>query len=338
MIALAVLGLAVAGDGASAAIALDPGAYVATTGSDTNACTKAAPCKSFDRAYRVALPGQVIEVAGGRYPAQTLSVDPVKTSTLDVIFRPAPGAAVVVSGALAVYGKHVEFADMKLAGGWSAKSSSVDLTFRNVSTPNFSIQSARWVNILGGEVGPWTANSEADPKIAKSSASNPTVPGQITIDGVRFHDIVRPAGSSYHIECLQIGAAAGLTIRNSTFDNCSTHAIYISSWGSGYQLSNISIQGNTFGTLLGGYHSLKVWIVAPGEPCIGCTISGNTAAKPIAVNATRTGSSITVSGNKMPNADLAYPGWCDHGTYGVTWTGNRFLRTPTCGTNATIGS
>ncbi|MDX6439390.1 MAG: hypothetical protein QOF45_1973, partial [Gaiellaceae bacterium] len=47
--------------------------YLSTGGSDSNACTQAAPCKSFDRAYRVAAPGATVEVAAGSYPAQTIA-------------------------------------------------------------------------------------------------------------------------------------------------------------------------------------------------------------------------------------------------------------------------
>ncbi|MDX6439850.1 MAG: hypothetical protein QOF45_2433, partial [Gaiellaceae bacterium] len=48
-------------------------AYLSVSGSDSNACTQAAPCKSFDRAYRVAAPGATVEVAAGSYPAQTIA-------------------------------------------------------------------------------------------------------------------------------------------------------------------------------------------------------------------------------------------------------------------------
>ena len=40
------------------------------TGSDAGLCTQAAPCKSLDRAYRVAEPGDVVQIAEGSYPGQ----------------------------------------------------------------------------------------------------------------------------------------------------------------------------------------------------------------------------------------------------------------------------
>ena len=46
--------------------------YVTPSGSDTAACTSSAPCKSLARAYAVAVSGDVVSVAAGTYPAQTV--------------------------------------------------------------------------------------------------------------------------------------------------------------------------------------------------------------------------------------------------------------------------
>ena len=46
--------------------------YVATDGSNAGRCAKARPCRSFNRAWHVARPSDTVEVAGGRYPSQTL--------------------------------------------------------------------------------------------------------------------------------------------------------------------------------------------------------------------------------------------------------------------------
>ncbi len=75
-----------------------PHLFVATTGTDTSTCTKSSPCASFGRAYRVAAPGQVIEVAGGTYGPQTILNDPRKTSGPNVVIRAAAGATVNLVG------------------------------------------------------------------------------------------------------------------------------------------------------------------------------------------------------------------------------------------------
>ena len=43
--------------------------FVSPSGSDTASCGASDPCRSFNRAYEAALPGQVVDVAGGVYPA-----------------------------------------------------------------------------------------------------------------------------------------------------------------------------------------------------------------------------------------------------------------------------
>ena len=67
--------------------------FVSPSGNDAAACSQVAPCRSFDRAYRVAQPGQTVEVACGSYGAQSVGRDASKTSSSDVVFRPANSAA-----------------------------------------------------------------------------------------------------------------------------------------------------------------------------------------------------------------------------------------------------
>jgi hypothetical protein len=309
---------------------------LAPNGSDSNPCTPAAPCRTFDRAYRLALPGQIVDVAAGTYGAQVISLDPSKMSELDVLLRRRPGetAPVVVRGSFDVYGRHVELQGIRFPWGWSVRQGAEDVTFRDTQTSVFSIGSARRISILGGEIGPWTATNSGDPKIAKSAPTS-LPPTEILVDGVRFRDIVRPPGSGLHIECLQIGSANGVVVRNSTFERCAVHGVFVQSYGSGYTLANVRIENNVFG-VLEGYHAIKVSVPGWAEPCVGCVLVGNRASKPVAVNVERTGSSIRVAGNTMSSADLYGPGWCDHGLGGVLWDANTFLRAPFCGTNVRL--
>ena len=60
-------------------------------------CSRAAPCANFRQAYRVADPGEVVEVGAGSYGTQLL-VAVAGRSGPDVEFRPAPGARVVLGG------------------------------------------------------------------------------------------------------------------------------------------------------------------------------------------------------------------------------------------------
>src|SRR5205823_1579149 len=70
--------------------------FLSPSGSDSNSCTQASPCRSFDRGYHVAQPGQIVQLAAGSYGSQDLFYDASKTSTSDVIFQPASGASVSV--------------------------------------------------------------------------------------------------------------------------------------------------------------------------------------------------------------------------------------------------
>src|ERR1044071_5917682 len=70
--------------------------YVTTSGSDSNACTQTAPCKSFNAAYGKAVAGDVVEVAAGTYGGQ--SIAPRTLSRPKVTIRPASGASVTLSG------------------------------------------------------------------------------------------------------------------------------------------------------------------------------------------------------------------------------------------------
>lgn len=94
--------------------------FVSPTGSDANPCTQLAPCLTFNRAYRLALPGQVVEVAGGSYGAQKIEYDAAKTSADDVVFQPAFAAIVDVSynnlaAGITVYGaSHLTIKQMKV--------------------------------------------------------------------------------------------------------------------------------------------------------------------------------------------------------------------------------
>lgn len=220
--------------------------FLSPNGSDRNPCTRSAPCLSFDRAYRVADPGEIVEVAGGEYSRQRLERDDSKRALQDVVFRPAAGAR-VRTGNIEVYGSHLEIRSMSV-GGWYAKAEANDVTFRNVRTSDLFVNSAKNIRVIGGSVGPGV---NYDSQIGGSPA-----PENILIQGVRFHDWTRTDDS--HVECLQFGSGINVTIRNSRFENCATHDVFVRSWGRGYALRNWVVENNVFDTTTDGYYSFKV--------------------------------------------------------------------------------
>ena len=190
--------------------------FMSPSGSDANPCTQAQPCRSFGRAYRVATAGTVVEIAAGSYSGETVNPDASKTSTNDVIFRPASGAQVTFTGSLHVHASHFEFRDLTVSQVEFYREAD-DITFRNVVTRGLWMWGPSSISFLGGEI---TCGFCAYHPILANGGSDSAPPRNILFDAVYFHDWHSVSGE--HTECLQIGGGDGLTIRNSVFKNCGT--------------------------------------------------------------------------------------------------------------------
>jgi Big-like domain-containing protein len=230
--------------------------YVAAGGAANAPCTPAAPCSSLDRAYHLASPGQVIEVAGGNYPGQGVGADPSKANGPDVYFRPAAGQ-IARFGEISTNGAtHIEFRD--LTASFSVISSD-HITLRNIDPTGIDgntvyITSSSDVAVIGGDWGPTDPDDISQVKPA--SASSP-VPTNITFDGVYFHDATRRSDPSAHTDCLQFGGARNVTIANSTFVRCETESVFVRSWfGNASLSSNFVVENNFFGATNVGYYTL----------------------------------------------------------------------------------
>ncbi|MEZ5098357.1 MAG: hypothetical protein R3C15_00785 [Thermoleophilia bacterium] len=228
--------------------------FVSTTGSDSGSCTAAAPCRSFDRAYRVAKPGQIVEVAGGSYGSQSIGYDASKTSADDVVFRPAAGATVTV-GELAPGGaKHVTFVDMDAEdlfvvpqNGSSGGQRPEDVTFWNVDAQFFFVRAGKDVTIAGGSIG------GIDTAISSTIGTYPGLPvsENVLVDGVGFHDVTRTANPSGHVECLFVQESNGTTIRRSRFTRCDVMDVFVNEILGG-SITNLTIENNWFDRPTGG--------------------------------------------------------------------------------------
>jgi chitodextrinase len=216
--------------------------------------TAAQPCRTFDRAYRSALPGQVVRVAGGTYPAQTLLYDASKEGASEhVVFQPAGGANVTIDGNVNISdfrmtkgASHVTVRDMTLLGDVNLEGCGVpdgtecppdgtagtnDLTFQNLRVKGnvaFLCHSCSNVSILGGTWGPDTylpCSGSNHPEVSPGYDATTFVklkrPNHILIDGARFQNFARCTVAD-HTECLQFEPADFVTIRNSVFTKCDT--------------------------------------------------------------------------------------------------------------------
>jgi hypothetical protein len=262
---LAMLVLASPTDrGSRAALQLQepkPDLYVSATGSDAGRCSKAAPCASFDRAYHVAKPGEIVEVAAGTYPPQLVKQDLTKTSPNDVVFRPAPGASVFVAGRLDLGDFDVRGASHITVRGLKAEeiraiNSVSDVTLQNIDARNFYLNGVQNVLIKGGDWGPCTTRVDpcSNSKIDLGDAATGPENRNITIDGAVFHDY-RVSSPEDHFECLFILSGTNIAIRNSRFSGCAYYNIFLQHIGE-RRLGDLTIERNWFSPTTDGFNQI----------------------------------------------------------------------------------
>lgn len=227
--------------------------YVSSTGSDDGAGTAAAPFASFTRALAAARSGEVVEVAGGEYPLQSLW-RPAESELPAVVIRPAQGERVVLAGLQLDDVDDVEIHDMTTTG-WYIGESSERVTFKGVHSRGSGsfITSADDIRIIGGSIGPVDSS---DGLQIKSSTDGPNPTG-ILIDGLDMHDITRRREPTNHVDCVQVGGAVDLVIRNSRFQNCATQGIFLRPFGGG-TIRDVLIENNWVGEILEGTSGLIV--------------------------------------------------------------------------------
>ena len=266
--------------------------YVSPKGSDGRRCTSARPCRSFDRAYRVARLGQVVIVRGGAYPKQVLEGDGAKARRLararDVIFRPAPGAKVKVQE-IEIRVPHVQFHKMRIVK-WEADYdvrdprtyAAGDLTFRRVRTHHFSLTSVRHVRVIGGTVGP---NSGAPSDSGRWPQDGVNInawpedrrpPRNIVIKGVYIHDVREPSGEA-HSDCIQVTAGVNVRILRNRFRNCEHADLMIK--GDQGPIRGFLIENNYLGRTLSAYYSINLYETSRG--CKDVLMRNNTALQNI---------------------------------------------------------
>jgi hypothetical protein len=249
--------------------------YVSMSGSDVGVCSAVAPCRTFDRAYRVASSGGVVEVAGGTYGSQSIGKDVSKTSSADVLFRPAAGAAVTLAS-LSISGSHVEVRDMRLTSDGNVGSSPIDtrdVTLRNLTGRSLFLR-ADDVLVAGGSYGGFDGCDSGAPEDGvKLWSDSARAADGITLDGVRIHDI-RRSGCDRHTDCIQIYGGTNHTIKNSTLTNCPTIGIIARPASSTQRLENIRIENNYFGAVLDGSEAINIG-TAP-DRCSGIVVRYNT--------------------------------------------------------------
>lgn len=229
--------------------------FVSPNGSDSASCAATDPCLTLNRAYRVAQPGQVVDVAGGTYPTQRIEYDPSKVSADDVYFRPAAGQFVQIAGDIDVYASHVTVMAMQATDTdvpYDGPEDVRDVTLWGMDGRNFTIDSGKEVNVIGGDYGPASScgGSYGGGNNGIRMNRPGVMPSDILIWGVDIHDVQSYDLVACHIECLIVGAGERITVRGSRFWNCSIFDIFLQPFNG--TISDVTLENN--------------WFAAPTDP------------------------------------------------------------------------
>jgi hypothetical protein len=272
---------------AAGAHAAAPTFYLSPSGNDGAACSQTAPCRTFDRGYRVASPGSEVILAAGSYGSQSLSNLPVKATSTKVVFRPATGAAVTLGGLSFSNSDNIEVRDVRTSG-WAFTNGAAHIILRRVFAGDVS-QAAGYfsgsndIQVIDSEIARVDPNDGIH--MNKGGGSNTN----IVIDGLYEHDLTINRDSTSHNDCIQTGDVTNLVIRNSRFVNCGTQGVFLNPYGGGVT-KNVTIENNFFGIAQLGYNILYV-----GD-AVGVTVRNNSF-----VGQVYTYNSAAFTGLKMVN-------------------------------------
>jgi hypothetical protein len=287
--------------------------YVAPRGDNAGRCTSSQPCASFQRALEVASREAEVLVAGGRYPAQTLTVRRGDGAP-PVTIRPASEAPVRLDGQLTISSRRLEVRDMEV-GGWMATPAASHVVLRDIrSHAGMFITSASDISVIGGSVGP---GSDYSPEI-KAAQGSSRPPRRILIDGVTFHDWVRTRPDS-HVDCLHVMAVDGLVIRRSSFANCEAFAILFTEFGNAGSPRNVTVQDNRMSCCRSGYYAL---LLGGNGRYRNFLISGNSTNSSLSVAPGTTDSGANIRFVRNRSTAPFNPLLCD--MPGVSWHDNRW--------------
>jgi hypothetical protein len=229
------------------------GLFISPAGSDSSSCTQAQPCLTMNHAYREAQPGQTVQMLAGSYPGQAIESDSSKTSSSDVVFTPAEGASVQVTGTIHVFASHLTIENMTVqdvvTGNYDqtvGRPDPTDITLLGLTGRNFEIDSTTNVTVEGGSWGP--ASACGGPYGGNNNSirqPTSTAPANILIDNTVIHDVQSYDLVECHIEGLAIFAGTNVTVSNSTFYGNSVYDVLAQS-NSGGHPDNVTLANNWF--------------------------------------------------------------------------------------------
>lgn len=264
--------------------------WVAPSGSD-DTCARhvpTRPCRTFGRAYQVALPGDTVAVAAGSYPGQSIGGwSRSKSGTSRITF--AATGPVTLSGTLYVRASNVVVrgvADLAPTGvvigeGGSCSAFPCSFATRNVTLDRFRVQTMTvtgdTILIENGSVGPHdvcTQGGNEDGIVVSGLGSGPgptwTPSNRVTIKNVTVHDITN-SGCSNHVDGIQLFSWHNFSLLDSRIYNTDSSLVlgYSFDEHNPAQLQGIVIANNAFGRVPHPGHGVTLG-AASGDPRYRC--------------------------------------------------------------------
>ena len=218
--------------------------YISPTGSDTNACSQSAPCKTINGAYAKASAGTTIIITAGTYTTSTDSIAyrSALTTGSPVVVKPESGATVTFNdinmqaGNITFQGPNFNARSFDI-GNYSGT------RITNVTLDGLNIDAKDTLNLTGMNIGNVTGlvlkNSRVGNTMAGSGssdtaksvefcgASSTCYAADVTFDHNTFYDADAPTGSLAHLECIFATGVQSFTVKNNRFQDCTYFDIFI---------------------------------------------------------------------------------------------------------------
>jgi hypothetical protein len=309
--------------------------FVAPSGKDSAACSEAAPCLTMGHAFEKASAGQTVRMLSGSYPAQT--IQGAEKGAAHVVFAPAAGASVKVTGTILVIGSHVTVSGIGVQdvtiGNYDqtpGRPNPSDVSLLNLTGRNFQIDSAKNVTVEGGSWGP--ASACGGPVGGNNNSIREPITGvapeNILINNTVIHDVQSYNLIECHIEGLAIFAGNHVTVSNSKFYGNSIYDVFIQA-NSGGSPNNVTLRGNWMADAVDnsganghevGYHN---GIVFGSEISANLSVIANHFNGVVNINDDGSISNYTGTSMQYNFGSMAYGGYpCGTALKGVLWTSN----------------
>lgn len=339
----------------------------------------ATACGTFDAANDTCDNGDQVAVQGGSYPDQTISGANSRSAACTFVVATGEtvdmGSADsgVTGGKLTVCSDWLTFegttsradalaatavdpdgvrdgfdifnVDMTLCTSPSIFQSS-NVILRNLSLGRVSWTGSRDNQIVGGQIGPLDcgANVNEDMLTMKSrinqSDGNDYPLTDVVVDGVVFHDSIRPGGCTNHMDMIQVFSGDGVTIKNNLFLRADDQMLFGRcelECGADAPLRDWVIENNLFSSCCQASSSSETLSLdgSGAIPCVNMVVRYNTMRD----RAPKLRCTDASSGSDGPASDIQAYGNLFYSKATdctlATWTHNFYWNTATAGCGGT---